>query len=32
MMEGSVRIVTPSIQENLFWGMVTSDGGELVAE
>jgi len=32
MMDGSVRMIRPSVQETTFWAMVTRDGGEVAAE
>jgi|GEM_PF-1866986 len=32
MMDGSVRMIRPSVQESTFWAMVTRDGGEVAAE
>jgi len=32
MMDGSVRTLSPGIAESVFWGMVTPNGGEVIAD
>ena len=30
--DGSVRILSPSIDESIFWSLVTPNGGEVVGD
>lgn len=32
MFDGSVRMISPRVSESLFWGMITPDWGEVIAE
>lgn len=32
MMDGSVRMIRPTLQESTFWAMVTRDGGEIISK
>lgn len=29
--DGSIRIIAPNVANEVFWGMVTPDGGEVVS-